>query len=136
MLGEKVQSAAISMELKVTEIKVVEKAVIGEAFNNDKAEESLIFVKGKNKIEEKNAIIKKEESKNMTEHSADVKEYVRQETEALNKASKLKEEAVAEVREQNESNNVIRSHGRECKYKNEVETLNNPTQLKEKVQVM
>lgn len=52
----------------------------------------------------------------MAEHNAIIKDNVIKEADALNEVSKLRGKIVVEeVKEQDESNDFIRGHGRECK---------------------
>ena len=69
-------------------------------------EDSLVIVGGEDKNKEKDAI----------EHNLDIKKEVKQELDVVDK---LRNVVNVEVKEQNESSNVIRGHGWECKTEDE-----------------
>ena len=70
-------------------------------------EDSLVIVGGEDKNKEKDAI----------EHNLDIKKEVKQELDVVDKLRNVVN--VEEVKEQDESSNVIRGHGWECKTEDE-----------------
>ena len=86
-------------------------------------EDSLVIVGGEDKNKEKDAI----------EHNLDIKKEVKQELDVVDK---LRNVVNVEVKEQDESSNVIRGHGWECKTEDEAETLYNSARLKDKEKVV
>ena len=87
-------------------------------------EDSLVIVGGEDKNKEKDAI----------EHNPDIKKEAKQELDVVDKLRNVVN--VEEVKEQDESSNVIRGHGWECKTEDEVETLYNSARLKDKEKVV
>ena len=77
--------------------------MLEENSNVDVVEDSLVIVGGEDKNKEKDAI----------EHNPDIKKEAKQELDVVDKLRK--EVNVEEVKEQDESSNVIRGHGQECK---------------------
>ena len=87
-------------------------------------EDSLVIVGGEDKNKEKDAI----------EYNLDIKKEAKQELDVVDKLRNVVN--VEEVKEQDESSNVIRGHGRECKTEDEAETLYNSARLKDKEKVV
>ena len=87
-------------------------------------EDSLVIVGGEDKNKEKDAI----------EHNPDIKKEAKQELDVVDKLRNVVN--VEEVKEQDESSNVIRGHGWECKTEDEAETLYNSAQFKDEEKVV